>query len=461
MKLLTQDVKFDRDLIVKYDRPTARYTSYPTAHALSSEFTEPRLYDCIARSNQKKSPLSLYFHIPFCQSACYFCGCNVIVTQTQKAIEPYLNYLSKNIANVSELIDKDRKVSQLHWGGGTPNYLSLAQVEALWNKIHQHFTFEENAEISIEVNPRYVDRNYIFLLGELGFNRISFGIQDFNPQVQAAVNRVQPEELLFNVMGWIREAGFESANVDLIYGLPFQNLSTFTETIEKTIKLDPERVAVFNFAYLPSMKPVQKNIAEKDLPQAEEKLAILQMAIEKLTSNGYVFIGMDHFAKPTNELAIAQREGNLHRNFQGYTTLPDADLFGFGITSISMLDDVYFQNHKRLKDYYQAIDAGNLPVEKAVFLDSDDMLRREVIMELMCQFNLSKRQIEAKYNIDFERYFAGEQEHLQALEKDGLVQVDAEQIQVTPVGRLLIRNIATVFDAYSRKNNVRMLSRSI
>ncbi len=461
MKLLTQDVKFDRDLIVKYDRPTARYTSYPTAHALSSEFTEPRLYDCIARSNQKKSPLSLYFHIPFCQSACYFCGCNVIVTQTQKAIEPYLNYLSKNIANVSELIDKDRKVCQLHWGGGTPNYLSLAQVEALWNKIHQHFTFEENAEISIEVNPRYVDRNYIFLLGELGFNRVSFGIQDFNPQVQAAVNRVQPEELLFNVMGWIREAGFESANVDLIYGLPCQNLSTFAETIEKTIKLDPERVALFNFAYLPGMKPVQKNIAEKDLPQAEEKLAILQMAIEKLTSNGYVFIGMDHFAKPTNELAIAQREGNLHRNFQGYTTLPDADLFGFGITSISMLDDVYFQNHKRLKDYYQAIDAGNLPVEKAVFLDSDDMLRREVIMELMCQFNLSKRQIEAKYNIDFERYFAGEQEHLQALEKDGLVQVDAEQIQVTPVGRLLIRNIATVFDAYSRKNNVRMLSRSI
>lgn len=461
MKLLTQDVKFDRDLIVKYDRATARYTSYPTAHGLSSEFTEPSLHDCIARSNQKKSPVSLYFHIPFCQSACYFCGCNVIVTQTQKAIEPYLNYLYKNIANVSELIDKDRKVSQLHWGGGTPNYLSLDQVEALWNKIHQHFTFEENAEISIEVNPRYVDRNYILLLRELGFNRISFGIQDFNPQVQAAVNRVQPEELLFNVMGWIREAGFESANVDLIYGLPFQNLSTFTETIEKTIKLDPERIAVFNFAYLPSMKPVQKNIAEKDLPQAEEKLAILQMAIEKLTTNGYVFIGMDHFAKPTNELAIAQREGKLHRNFQGYTTLPDADLFGFGITSISMLDDVYFQNHKRLKDYYQAIDAGNLPVEKAVFLDYDDMLRREVIMELMCQFNLSKRQIEAKYTIDFEQYFGWEQEHLQALEKDGLVQVDSEQIQVTPVGRLLIRNIATVFDAYSRKNNVRMLSRSI
>lgn len=461
MKLLTQDVKFDRDLIVKYDRPSARYTSYPTAHALSSEFSGTALRDCIDRGNAKKSPLSLYFHIPFCQSACYFCGCNVIVTQTQKAIEPYLNYLYQNIASVSELIDKDRKVAQLHWGGGTPNYLNLHQVEALWKEIHKHFTFEDDAEISIEVNPRYVDRNYILLLRELGFNRISFGIQDFNPQVQAAVNRVQPEELLFNVMGWIREAGFESANVDLIYGLPFQNLSTFTETIEKTIKLAPERIAVFNFAYLPSMKAVQKNIAEADLPQPEEKLAILQMAIEKLTSNDYVFIGMDHFAKPNNELAIAQREGKLHRNFQGYTTLPGADLFGFGITSISMLNDVYFQNHKRLKDYYQAIDAGNLPVEKAVFLDFDDLLRREVIMELMCQFNLSKRQIEEKYLLNFDEYFAWEQEHLQALEQDGLVQVDAEKIQVTPVGRLLIRNIATIFDDYSRKNQVRILSRSI
>lgn len=461
MKLLTQDVKFDHDLIVKYDRTSARYTSYPTAHGLNSNFSKSALHDCIARSNERKSPLSLYFHIPFCQSACYFCGCNVIVTQTQKAIEPYLNYLYQNIANVSELIDSDRQVAQLHWGGGTPNYLSLHQVETLWTKINQHFTLAENAEISIEVNPRYVDRNYIFLLRDLGFNRISFGIQDFNPQVQAAVNRVQPEELLFNVMSWIREAGFESVNVDLIYGLPFQTLSTFTETIEKTIKLDPERIAVFNFAYLPSMKPVQKNIAEKDLPQAEERLAILQMAIEKLTSNGYVFIGMDHFAKPNNELAIAQQEGKLHRNFQGYTTLPDADLFGFGITSISMLDDVYFQNHKRLKDYYQAIDAGQMPVEKAVFLSFDDMVRREVIMELMCQFNLSKSQIETKYNLNFEQYFAWEQEHLHSLEKDGLVQVDAEKIQVTPVGRLLIRNIATIFDAHSRKNEIRMLSRSI
>jgi len=461
MKLLTQDVKFDRDLIVKYDHPTPRYTSYPTAHGLSNEFSETSLRDCIARGNAKKSPLSLYFHIPFCQSACYFCGCNVIVTQTQKAIEPYLNYLYKNIASVSQLIDKDRKVAQLHWGGGTPNYLNLHQVEALWNQIHKYFTFEDDAEISIEVNPRYVDRNYIFLLRELGFNRISFGIQDFNPQVQAAVNRVQPEELLFNVMGWIREAGFESANVDLIYGLPFQNLSTFTETIEKTIKLDPERIAVFNFAYVPSMKAVQKNIAEADLPQPEEKLAILQMAIEKLTTNGYVFIGMDHFAKPTNELAIAQQEGKLHRNFQGYTTLPGADLFGFGITSISMLNDVYFQNHKRLKDYYQAIEAGKMPVEKAVFLDFDDTLRREIIMELMCQFNLSKRHIEEKYLLNFDRYFAWEQEHLQTLEQDGLVQVDAEKIQVTPVGRLLIRNIATIFDARSRKNQLKVLSRSI
>ncbi|MEB3337295.1 MAG: oxygen-independent coproporphyrinogen III oxidase, partial [Leptolyngbyaceae bacterium] len=413
----------------------------------------------------KKTPLSLYCHIPFCDSACYFCGCNTVITQRKEMAEPYLDYLIRQIRQMAELIDRSRPVDQMHWGGGTPNYLSLPQVERLWTVLNQQFQFAPDAEVSIEVNPRSLDRNYILFLRDLGFNRISFGIQDFNPQVQEAVNRIQPEAMLFNAMEWIREAGFESVNVDLIYGLPFQTLDTFRNTIYKTLKLDPDRIAVFNFAYVPWLKPVQRRIPQEALPPASEKLDILQMSIEELTQNGYQFIGMDHFAKPNDELAIAQREGQLHRNFQGYTTKPESDLIGFGMTSISMLQDVYVQNHKRLKDFYQAIDTGTLPIERGVSLSQDDIVRRTVIMELMCQFELSKNDLEEKYHLSFDQgfdeYFFQARPELRKLEADGLIHLSPNHIQVTPAGRLLIRNIAAAFDAYLHQKPPSTFSKAI
>jgi oxygen-independent coproporphyrinogen III oxidase len=458
-------VQFDAELLRKYDQPLPRYTSYPPATALQPEFNPVDFKVATAVSNYRQVPLSLYCHIPFCDSACYFCGCNTVITQRKQIAEPYLNALIRHIQQVAQQVDSNRSVQQMHWGGGTPNYLSLAQIETLWSAIQQQFCFDPEAEISIEVNPKSLDWTYVFELKQLGFNRISFGIQDFDLQVQQAVNRVQPEAMLFDVMQWSRDAGFESVNVDLIYGLPFQTLATFRDTIRKTIQLDPDRIAVFNFAYVPWLKPVQRRIPVEALPSAAEKLDILQMAIEELTQHGYQYIGMDHFAKPDDELSVAQRAGQLHRNFQGYTTKPESDLLGFGATSISMLNDVYVQNHKRLKDFYRAIDANELPIERGVKLNRDDIIRRTVIMELMCQFQLSPEEIEAKYHLgfdlDFDTYFAEEKQQLRCLEADGLITLAPNHIEVTPAGRLLIRNIASAFDAHLRQKICANYSRSV
>ncbi|BAS57449.1 coproporphyrinogen III oxidase [Leptolyngbya boryana NIES-2135] len=465
MKQLSQTVEFDAALLNQYNLPLPRYTSYPPATELSPDF-DPHFFDrAIDLGNHKKTPLSLYCHIPFCETPCYFCGCNTIITQRREVAEPYLGYLARQIRQVAQSVSSDRQVHQLHWGGGTPNYLDLQQVEFLWNRFHRYFRFDATAELSIEINPRYVDRHYIHSLRQLGFNRISFGIQDFNPEVQVAINRVQPEAMLFDVMDWIREAGFESVNVDLIYGLPFQTSATFQQTVEKTLALNPDRIAVFNFAYIPWLKPVQKRMPESALPSTVEKFKILQNTIAQLTQSNYVFIGMDHFAKPNDELAIAQQAGQLHRNFQGYTTKPESDLLGFGITSISMLQDVYIQNHKRLRDFYTAIDASELPIEKGVLLSQDDLIRRTVIMELMCQFQLSAADLEAKYHLgfdqDFNDYFADELSRLDALEADGLLKRWSDGIEITPVGRLLIRNIAAVFDTYLGDRKAQTFSKSI
>lgn len=458
-------VQFDAKLLRKYNQSVPRYTSYPPATELKPDFELLDFRAAIAVGNYKKTPLSLYCHIPFCETACYFCGCNTVITQRKQVAELYLDYMARNIHAYANLIERERLVHQMHWGGGTPNYLSQKQVEKLWTILNDHFSFAPNAEISIEVNPRYLKREYVFFLKDLGFNRISFGIQDFNPQVQEAVNRIQSEAMLFNVMEWMREAGFESVNVDLIYGLPFQTLNTFRDTIHKTIALSPERIAVFNFAYVPWLKPIQKRLPKEAIPPASVKLDILQMSIEELSANGYQFIGMDHFAKPTDELAIAQQQGQLHRNFQGYTTKPESDLIGFGISSISMLYDVYVQNYKRLKDFYKAIDANILPVERGVTLSQEDIIRRTVIMELMCNFQLSKSEFEEKYHLsfdrDFDEYFAAEIGELKKLENDGLVRISHNHIEVTPVGRLLIRNIASVFDTYLRNKKVSIFSKAI
>jgi oxygen-independent coproporphyrinogen III oxidase len=463
MQLCLEKVKFNADLIEKYNQPIPRYTSYPPATELTTDFTEEQFLKAIKEGNEKQTPLSLYCHIPFCQSACYFCGCNVIVTQAKDKVVPtYLEYLFKNIEQIAPLVDKNRQVVQLHWGGGTPNYLDLPHVEALFNKIKENFTFAKDAEISIEINPRYVDRNYILSLRNIGFNRVSFGIQDFNTKVQETINRVQPEEMLFNVMSWMREADFESVNVDLIYGLPYQTAATFKETIAKTIQLNPDRIAVFNFAYIPWVKPVQKNLPENELPNSHEKLELLHIAIDQLQGAGYYFIGMDHFAKPNDELAIAQSQGKLHRNFQGYTTKPESELVAFGLTAISMLDNVYVQNHKTLKDFYKSIDEGKIPMERGVKLaKSDNILRREIIMELMCHYKLDKKTIENKYNINFDEYFAEEEHRLEALAKDGLINLLPDKLEVTSTGRLLIRNIAFAFDNYSQNKGEKTFSKAI
>ncbi len=461
MGFLPQDVKFDINLIKKYDKPAPRYTSYPTAAEFSEEVNDDIFKNKILESNERKSPLSLYFHIPFCESACHFCACNVIISKRKEVVEPYLEYLFRDIERTSSLLDKDRKVVQYHWGGGTPNYMNKEQMKSLFEKTKEHFDFDKDAEISIEIDPRFIDREGIFFLRELGFNRLSFGIQDFNPKVQEAVNRIQPEEMIFNVMKWAREAGFESVNIDLIYGLPYQTLETFTDTIEKTIKLNPDRIAVFNFAYVPWLKPLQRNIIEEALPPAQVKLDILKMTIEKLTDAGFVFIGMDHFAKPDDELAVAQRERTLHRNFQGYTTKAGAELFGFGATSISMLYDIYAQNYKKIRDYYQAIDAGRLPTARGVLLNEDDIIRRDVIMKLMCHFRLVKGEIEEAHGIDFDEYFRQEMEELKQLEDDGLIRIYPDRIDVTPAGRLLIRNIAVTFDIYTKAKKEQKFSKAI
>lgn len=450
MVFLLPSVRFDLELIQKYDTRAPRYTSYPPATELSETFTASDFQRAIDASNQRQSPLSLYFHIPFCQSACYFCGCNTVISNNKNIAQHYLEHLVQEINNTTNLIDPNREVLQVHWGGGTPNYLEIGQVEFLWQNITRNFKISSQAEVSIEINPRYVDKNYIFSLREIGFNRISFGIQDFNRQVQVAVNRIQPEEMLFDVMDWIREAKFVSVNVDLIYGLPYQTLQTFQETINKTITLDPDRIVVFNFAYVPWLKPVQKNISEAALPPAMEKLEILKMTIEELTGNQYLFIGMDHFAKVNDELAIAQVNGTLKRNFQGYSTHAETELFGFGASSISMLDDAYAQNHKQLNDYYQSVKMGILPTSKGVKLTQDDLIRRDVIMSVMSQFCLRKSDIEAKHHISFEEYFAHELEQLKPLAADGLVSLSPDYILITDIGRLLVRNIAVIFDTHTR-----------
>lgn len=460
MVFVLPGVKFDLEMIKKYDNPTPRYTSYPPATELNAEFTTGDFQGAIAASNNRKSPLSLYFHIPFCESACYFCGCNTVISRNKNIAKPYVEHLAREIKNMARLIDSDRTVLQVHWGGGTPNYLNQDQVKFLWEQITENFNIDPQAEISIEINPSYVDQEYIFFLREVGFKRISFGIQDFNPQVQLAVNRIQPEELLFNAMSWIRAAKFQSVNVDLIYGLPYQTLERFQETIHKTIELDPNRIAVFNFAYVPWMKPAQKNIPEAALPQPQEKLKILKMTIEEMTKNQYLFIGMDHFAKNHDELAIAQQNRTLQRNFQGYTTHASTELLGFGATSISMLHDAYVQNHKKLKDYYQAISADIIPLSKGIKLNQDDIIRRDVIMSIMSHFHLNKEDIAEKHHINFDEYFAHELAALAQLQADGLVNISIHHIQITDVGRLLVRNIAVIFDNYHQTKE-RRFSRSI
>ena len=441
---------WDRRLIDRCDLSGPRYTSYPTAPQFHEEFGEAELCRAIERSNAAGRPLSLYFHIPFCSTVCYYCACNKIITASCKRAMPYLERLVEEIAMQGKLFDQSRHVHQLHWGGGTPTYISDDEKRLLMTATRENFNLldDDTGEYSIEIHPGDMDVSTISCLRELGFNRLSMGIQDFDPIVQQAVNRFNSVEDVRALVDAARVEGFHSISMDLIYGLPHQSWQTFTSTLDSIIDLNPDRLSVFNYAHMPHLFKVQKQLDELALPSAEEKLLMMEQMTEKLLDAGYVYIGMDHFAKPDDELAVAQKSGVLQRNFQGYSTHGGCDLVAFGVSSISAIDNVFAQNHKQIDDYQGAVDAGNLPVARGFELSVDDLLRQEVIKQLICHFELNFADIDAQFSIRFKNYFAEELEQLQPMVKDGLVAVGEDQIRVSLAGRLLIRRICMTFDAY-------------
>ena len=438
---------WDQSLINKYNISGPRYTSYPTALSLADGYNQQDMINAIAAS--KSRSLSLYIHIPFCSQLCYYCGCNKVITRHQSKADLYLDNLALEIAEQATLF-ADYKVEQLHLGGGTPTFLSAEQMSRLMVLVEQHFNFADDAERGIEIDPRSLADGMLVHLRKLGFNRVSFGIQDFNDDVQLAVNRPQSVQSVKGLISEARELGFKSINADMIYGLPLQTPESFKETIAQLIELNPDRVSVFNYAHLPDRFAAQRKIKDADLPSAGDKLTMFKNTLEQMLAAGYQFIGMDHFALPEDELAVAQREGILHRNFQGYTTQGECDLIGFGVSAISMVGDAYAQNQKELKKYYAQVNELRHALWKGVALDNDDLLRREVIKQLICNFKLDKTQIESEFSVNFNRYFKEDLELLQTFINDELVEVDDKEIRVTLRGRLLIRNICMCFDKYLR-----------
>jgi len=446
------DELFNLDLIHKYDKAGPRYTSYPTAPMFHTGIGPDDYVASLKRAACKDAPISLYMHVPFCDTVCYYCGCNKVVTKQRERAVPYVQYLLKEIDLLADAIGNRRTVSQLHWGGGTPTFLSEEQIRSLMSKLHDRFHFapDKDGEYGIEIDPRECNDNTVRILREVGFNRMSMGVQDFEPAVQKAVNRIQSKKETLAVLEEARAHGFQSINIDLMYGLPLQTAETFNRTLDTIIDFSPDRIALFNYAHLPKMFMPQRRINESELPTPAEKLDILELSIERLLAAGYVFIGMDHFAKPDDELTIAQREGKLYRNFQGYSTHADAELLGLGITSIGYVDSAFFQNEKTLDAYYAAIDAGRFPVFRGYRLSEEDHLRRHVIMRLMCDFALNFMTVEEKFNINFASHFAMELEELTDMAGDGLLELHEDGLTVLPSGRLLIRNISMVFDEYLR-----------
>jgi len=442
----------DFSKFLKYSKPGPRYTSYPTA----LEFSDSYEYDEYIRkleSQDSSRPLSLYFHLPFCKNACYFCGCSVVFTSKEDKMLRYMDYLKRELAILVKHIDAKREVLQMHFGGGTPTFFSAPQLKEIIDEIKKTFpNFRADAEISCEIDPRHIDEAQMKVMSESGFNRVSFGIQDFNERVQVAVHRVQPYDVTKKAMDLARKYNMHSVNVDLIYGLPYQSLETFKETLSLALTLSPDRFAVFNYAHVPWMKKTMRKIDETTLPRPDEKLEIMQYTIDFLTSNGYKMVGMDHFAKPEDELFKAIDKGELHRNFQGYTTKGGADLIGVGLTSIGEGVDSYNQNVKDMKEYEAAIEAGKLPFERGIVLNEDDRIRQYVIMELMSNFKLDIKRFEKLYNVNFKEYFSDAIEELKPLVDDELLVLNDEKIECSETGTLLIRNISMPFDAYMKKH---------
>jgi len=439
----------DLELARKYLRPGPRYTSYPTAPHFHESFGPDEYAASLDEANRDGNrPLSLYFHLPFCEKLCWFCGCTMLVTRDASRNADYLDVLEREIDLVGARLDPDRPVVQQHFGGGTPTYLSPDEIRRFGAKLSHTFRYAQDAEIGCEMDPRGLTREHVRAIREIGGNRASLGVQDHDPRVQQAIHRIQPREMVEEVIGWIREEGFPSLNLDLIYGLPFQSERSFRATLDAILGVRPDRLAVFNYAHVPWMKPHQKLIREEDLPDGAERLRMLKSIIETLTGAGYVYIGMDHFALETDELAVAQREKTLRRNFQGYSTRSGADIQAFGMSAISQLESAYAQNHKDLAVYRGAVEEGNLPVHRGYVLTEDDRVRREVIQTLLCHLELDSTRLSEATGVDFPSYFAGELERLARFEADGLIRRKPGRIVVTEPGRLFIRNIAMTFDAH-------------
>lgn len=448
-----QQAVFDREIITRYDGLGPRYTSYPTADRFTPDFAEPQYREALqARApGTLAKPLSLYFHLPFCNTVCYYCACNKVITKDRARADRYLDCLIREMEMQVALLPHRPKVWQLHFGGGTPTFLSNQQLERLMVAVNRLFDLQPAGEYSIEIDPRKVGVETVDLLARLGFNRMSVGIQDFNPAVQKAVNRIQSEEETRLVIEAARACGFRSVSVDLIYGLPLQTPDTVRETLARVLALRPDRIALYNYAHLPERFMPQRRIETTALPQPETKLHILENSIAQIQDAGYAFIGMDHFALPDDDLAIAQRRGRLHRNFQGYSTHADCDLMAFGVSSIGKIGATYSQNVKAIEDYEARVEAGSLPVERGIALSKDDLLRRSVIQSLMCQFDLSFQPVEITYLVDFKNYFSVELQELASFADDGMLTLDEDGIHVEPCGRLLIRSIAMVFDRRLRE----------
>jgi oxygen-independent coproporphyrinogen-3 oxidase len=441
---------WDEALLRRYDTNGPRYTSYPTALSFHKQFTPSDLTQALERSNASKRPLSLYVHVPFCRKICFYCACNKIATKNTALAEPYLTRLDREMVLAARHLDTSRPVEQLHWGGGTPTFLSLNQMGDLVDRLDARFGLSSSPDrdYAIEIDPREADVFTLRHLQSLGFNRISLGVQDLSPLVQKAINRIQPRVLTETLMEEAHRLGFRSLNLDLIYGLPFQTEKSFADTLRQIIELNPARLSVFNYAHMPERFPPQRRINVDDLPGGEEKLAILRTTIEMLTAAGYVHIGMDHFARPDDSLAVAQREGSLQRNFQGYSSHAQCDLVGLGVSAISRVDDVYAQNPSDLAHYEAALDQGQLATVKGLRLTEDDLIRRDVIERLMCDMHIDLAAVSQRWNIDAPRYFAPALERLQIAEQDGLLKHSGDQLSATPMGRLLIRHLAMAFDAH-------------
>jgi len=446
---------FDLDVIRRYDKPGPRYTSYPTAVQFTDGFTVNDYRNAEGRSDA----LSLYFHIPFCDTVCFYCACNKIATKDRSKAEPYLQAMDKEMAMQAALFDGAEKqpVEQLHWGGGTPTFLNNEQMRWLMARTGEHFNLldDDRGEYSIEIDPREVQDDTLEVLREIGFNRMSIGLQDLEERVQLAVNRPQSAEQTFGTMSKARKLGFRSVSLDLIYGLPHQSLQSFARTLDRVIEERPDRLSVFNYAHMPERFKPQRRINAEDLPPPQEKLNILQMAGQKLQDAGYVYIGMDHFALPDDELAQAQAKGQLYRNFQGYSTHAHCDLLAFGVSAIGMVGNTYAQNVKDLDSYYAAIENDQVPLERGITLNRDDIIRRDIITELICQFDLDLDTFGSRWQIDARDYFKNELERLLPMQDDGLLTLDKRGIHVTDVGRLLIRNICMEFDAYLEQAKAR------